>query len=679
MSARILETVYVPQSSTNAAKHKARDARRAAHDITFIGVDGEGVGNDYVMLSVGDETLHYGGKRLTHADIFPFLYAQYEANPLAVFVGFALTYDFTMWLKGLGERDAYALYDERGIASRRPNNGLIKQPFPVRPPGGRWEFDLMGNGKRFRLRPNSRLYGTGNGWLYVSDVFGYWQTSFVNAINPDKWVDPVCTPDEYAVILEGKAKRQTAHFDADMMVYNQTENRVLARMMTALNAGLVDTANVRLKRAEWYGPGQAAQKWLANIKAPTREAMIEATPGPVRNRAIEAYYGGWFENLRHGIQAGEVHSYDMLSAYPAIIADLPCLLHGKWEQLKGLPGPGSLALIHGTFSGERDAPTGPLPFRTREGHIQRPLSTRGTYWLHEIEAAQRAGLLPPYRWGIDHDDVWTYRKRCDCPPPLRGIRALYEKRLTVDKASPQGKAIKVIMNSVYGKTAQTIGQPMYSNMLYAGIITSLCRARILDAIATHPDGAAAVLMVNTDGITFDSPNPDLPQSVNELGLWEHSTHRDLCLFMPGVYWEIHESRAKIKRRGMPLAAAEFVKVEGTRLFEAWRPGDEWPRIEVTIPWQFITGKLAYARGNWDTAGTSIYDGARAFNSNPYQKREVIDGTLASKPYATGGGESTPYRRAEYVFGWVEQLDNELHDGDEWRADFIEELKPIGGI
>lgn len=676
--ARVLDTVYVPQSSTNAAKHRARDARRAAHNLTFIGVDGEGVGNDYVMLSVGEETLHRNGKRLTHADIFPFLYEQYERYPLAVFIGYALTYDFTMWLKGLNERDAYALYDQRGIAARRPSNLAIRQPFPVRHPGGPWEWDLMGNGKRFRLRRNARVHGS-TGWLYVSDVFGYWQTSFVNAIDPERWTEPICTPEEYQTILEGKARRQTARFSESMRLYNVTENRVLARMMTALNTGLVETANVRLKRAEWFGPGQAAQKWLGNVKAPTREALIEATPGPVRNRAIEAYYGGWFENLRHGIQAGTSHSYDMLSAYPAIIADLPCLLHGKWEQLKGMPGPGSLALIHGDFSGERGSSTGPLPFRTIEGHIQRPLQTRGTYWLHEIEAAQRAGLLPPYRWGIKADDIWTYRQRCDCPPPLRGIRDLYEKRLSVDKASPQGKAIKVIMNSVYGKTAQTVGEPMFSNMLYAGIITSLCRSRILDAIATHPGGAESVLMVNTDGITFDSRHDNLEVSENELGKWEHSTHRDLCLFMPGVYWEIAASRAKIKRRGMPLAAAEYVKAEGTRLFQSWEPGHDWPRIEVTVPWQFITGKLAYSRGAWETAGTSIYDGIRAFNSSPHQKRQPIPDSLSSQPYVDNRVESTPYRRAEIVFGWIEALDSEEYQGEEWRADFIEQLKPEGGI
>src|SRR5688500_1605496 len=105
--AKTLTAAYVPQSMTYEAKNKARNQRRAVHKLTFIGVDGEGVGNDYVMLSVGEETLHRGGKRLTHADIFPFLYEQYQANPLAVFVGFALTYDFTMWLKGLTERDAY--------------------------------------------------------------------------------------------------------------------------------------------------------------------------------------------------------------------------------------------------------------------------------------------------------------------------------------------------------------------------------------------------------------------------------------------------------------------------------------------------------------------------------------------------------------------------------------------
>lgn len=673
---------YVPPSSTNKAKHAARDRRRAIHDLTFIGVDGEGIGNDYVMLSVGDQTLHNNGRRLTHADIFPFLYDCFLQNPKAVYVGFALTYDFTHWLKGLNERDAYALFDERGIASRRPRNEYMRQPFPVRHPNGEWEFDLMGNGKRFRLRPNSRKYGHKNSWLYVSDVFGYWQSSFVNAINPDKWVTPICTPEEYDIILEGKRQRNDAAFNEDMRVYNITENRVLAKAMDALNRGLVESADVRLKRAEWYGPGQAAQKWLGNVKAPTREDIIEATPGPIRDLAIEAYYGGWFENIRHGIQPGPAYSYDLISAYPAIIAELPCLLHGKWERLKGLPGPDTLALIYGEFWGRKGMSTGPLPYRTKEGHIQRPVHLVGTYWNHEIQAAKRAGLLPPYEYGIEPIEIWAYRKRCDCPPPLAGIRDLYERRLMVDKTSPQGKALKVIMNSTYGKTAQTVGKPRFANMLYAGIITSKCRSLILDAIASHPGGADSLLMVNTDGVTFDSPNPNLELSDHELGKWESAVQNDLCLFMPGVYWETGGAAAKIKRRGMPLAAAEQVKNEGTELFESWREGDPWPRVEVTVPWQFTTAKLAYSRGKWGTAGTSLYNRIRAFNSWPGQKRNPGEYALTSMPFWNGTDDkiqSTPYRRAEFVFGWQERIDNEEHTDEEWRAEMIEELKGDGAI
>jgi hypothetical protein len=670
-------------------EHITRDTLRALNDVQFIGVDGEGVGPDYVMLSVGDQTLAHGGKRLTHADIFPFLYAQFQAHTGAAFIGFALTYDFTMWLKNLNQRDAYALYDEKGIAARKPRNPNMYAPFPVRHPNGEWEFDLMGNGKRFRLRPNSRKYGS-YPWLYISDVFGYWQTSFVNAIDPAKWENPICTPEEYDLIKEGKARRNTAGFDEAMRVYNVTENLVLARMMRALNLGLVETANVRLKRSEWYGPGQAAQRWLTNVQAPTRLEVIDATPHPVRMRAVEAYYGGWFENLRHGIQPGQSYSYDLLSAYPAIIADLPCIVHGEWRELKGLPGPDTLALVRGTFYGVKGAASGPLPFRTRQGGIQRPHETTGTYWWHEIQAAVTAGLLDPWmlRKSWATSEIWAYYPKCKCPPPLAGIRDLYQKRLSVDKSSPQGKAIKVIMNSVYGKTAQTIGEPKFSNMIYAGMITSLCRARILEAIGSHPDGAGAVLMVNTDGITFDSPHPNLPLSDTELGAWEASVNSDLCLFMPGVYWEITAEKAKIKRRGMPQATAEYIKTEGTRLFQAWEPGQRWPVIPVTIPWQFITGKLAYARGKWETAGTAVIDGQRAFNSWPIQKRLPATNALESSPFPVGtdgsefvtpGTESTPYRRAENVFAWIEQLENEEYQDEEWRAELIETIKPLGGI
>src|SRR5438876_2213174 len=138
----------------------------------FIAVDGEGVDvwveeemydedsgefvselvkeHQYVLLSIGEESIHHNGIPLTWREIFPFLWRQFEENPDAAFVGFFLGYDFTMWLKDLSEKDAKRLLTKSGIESRQRLGGS-PLPFPVIVEN-RWEIDILG-AKRFKLRP----------------------------------------------------------------------------------------------------------------------------------------------------------------------------------------------------------------------------------------------------------------------------------------------------------------------------------------------------------------------------------------------------------------------------------------------------------------------------------------------------------------------------------------------
>src|SRR5690606_895113 len=107
----------------------------------------------------------------------------------------------------------------------------------------------------------------------------------------------------------------------------------------------------------------------------------------------------------------------------------------------------------------------------------------------------------------------------------------------VGKNSSHGKAYKLIYNSAYGKMAQSIGNPKYSNPIYASLITTGCRTMITHAIATHPKKTKDLLMVATDGVYFRSPHPSLEIDKSRLGAWDESIKRNLTLFMPGIYWD----------------------------------------------------------------------------------------------------------------------------------------------
>lgn len=620
--------------------HKNRRSLTAASE--FIGVDGEGVtskaGNHrYVLLTVGDKSLYNAGRKLKTLEIFEFLYDQLAAHPSAAFIGFYLGYDFAQWLRDLPEERARMLITDEGIAKRRRTAAPYLPPFPVHYEG--WDFDMLGM-RRFRLRPSAPLEPGSKKfrpWLTICDVGAFFQCSFLKAIDPRKARTPIVTQAEYDQIAAGKDGRREHEFGREMIEYNRLECAVLARLMAQQRDGLL-AENLKLKKNQWIGPGQAAQAWFRKIKAPTAEMVRMNTDPRFRDAARQSYYAGWFEIFAHGLVPGASFGYDINSAYPKIMAALPCLLHGKFRDDIDAP----LALIKATVHG-RHSTVGAMLHRTPKGNVLRPHNTIGWYWRHEIEAAQRAGFIDRY----DIEEARGYYP-CDCSPPLAPIAELYRGRLAVGKDTPAGKAKKRVYNSGYGKTAQSIGQPAFANAIYASLITAGCRAMILDAIRTHPAGARDLLMVATDSVTFRSPHPSLDLDADRLGAWTETRHDNLTLFMPGVYWD-DASREKIRRGDDPTLKSRGISAPDLArrldvLDRAWSrfERDGWPRLILPVTFSLVSPRQALARNKWHLCGTVLNDQIRLISSNPKSKR-VATGPGRSRPYHwSEPRESTPY-------------------------------------
>jgi hypothetical protein len=670
-------------------QHAARGRRRESHLLTFTGIDGEGVTRPsgehlYDMLSVGNNTLTSpDGGQLHWRAIYQFLWENFLENPTDTYAGFFLGYDFTQWFRTLPEDRASMLLSSAGRALRKRRAPGTEHlgPFPVRADG--WEFDILGT-KRFKLRWNPEQVKNVP-WMYINDTGPFFQQSFLAVVDPKGWNEPVCTPEEYATIVEGKADRgrpmdlddQLLHRAATAR-YNTLENDVLARVLARLNQGFT-TAGVQLNRRQWYGPGQAAQTWLNRIEAPTAETVQDCTPGWALDAARKTYFGGWFEIFAHGHVPGTSHEYDINSAYPHIIAQLPCLLHGSWDRDHPDTWTRPLIMARATVSGSHPY-VGAMLHREKDGRVLRPNKTTGWYWWHEIEAAENAGIVDSYKI---HETI-SY-SGCDCTPPLRAeMEWLYQERLKAGKNTPAGKAMKLVYNSAYGKFAQSVGMPKYGNAIYASLITSGTRTMILDAIGSHPSGLQDLLMVATDGVYFASEHPQLDPDPARLGAWDHQTKHNLTLFMPGVYWDdttrqrlADGASPKLKSRGVSARDLAQCIGELDQQFTSWRPGDDWPAISIPVAFAMTTATQALARGKWNTAGHVQTDGHKTISSDPHSKRApVIDlrnGAWWSYCYPHGiGPESVPY---DQTFGaGPEQAAQDLpispderHTDDAWKT------------
>ena len=692
--------------------------------LTFIGVDGEGVGrwrdHKYVLLGIGSKQIEdSGGLQLN--DIFSFLWDQFLLDRHAVYAGFYLGYDFTQWLKQLPKDRAWYLFSQQGIAKRRRlRSGSNPTPFPVH--WKEWEFDILGM-KRFKLRP----YGEKT-WMYICDSGPFFQTSLLKAIDPKKWQEPICSEEEYAILVRGKGKRDSARLDQEMRDYNALENSILSHLLVSLSQGFAGMG-VRLKRDQWFGPGQAAQEWLSTQNdVPTAEQLTGLSLNSMRvpntteqtvqfmnsgqeyssqksetsvvkqlisikmilNLGRLTYYGGWFEIFCHGHIPDKSWGYDVNSAYAYIASRLPCLLHGKWtyrnrpnhRQIQGNPYTITHAIVRGT-----DHHIGAMLHRHPDGRIVRPHNTAGYYWLHELEAAQRAGFIDE----LVIKEAWTYEP-CNCRFPLANLVVLYDLRLSIGKNTPRGKAAKTVYASVYGKFAQSVGNPRFGNSIYASLITAGTRTMILDAIATHPDKSNACLMVATDGIYFRTPHPDLPIS-QKLGEWDVTEHTNLTLFKPGIYWD-DNTRYQIRRSESPvfksrgINANEFAKsIQGIdNQFRQWGEsypaesdpnGDRagwFPKIVFRSGFAMVTCQQALQRGKWFLAG-AVSEQELTQDSDPVAKRHsgwYQDGIYWSRPHEGWWEiESTPY---DETFGQGDIIDPDeygIHP-DGWVVDLWRE-------
>jgi hypothetical protein len=625
----------------------------------FIAVDGEGGGRDetgrqnYLLLRAGTDCLFDNNRRLTSLDCFEFLLC---LDPDAgVYVAYYFDYDTTMILRDV-ER-----YVQPGLKIATYWNGYLISYLPRK-----FLSICRAEWPRDEKRPK-RLGKT----ITINDVGPFFQMSFHAALT--KW--EIGTPEELAKIAAGKAARD--HFELmtpEIIEYNKIECDMLIELMTKFREVCADTGYLP---ARWQGPGWLAADMMKTNALPKRKEYEERYDETFWKFANNAYYGGRFEISRVGDVREPIYEYDINSAYPNAMRNLPCMVHGRWIETKTLPDTDRLSLFVSDLSFVYDENVGlcDFPIRDKTGTIYFPRQGRGWYWEPEIRAAIRRGKVK-----LTYHSVWRYEPSCHCTP-FEYIEPIYQHRQSIGKSN-RGFTLKLGLNAHYGKLCQSIGDAPYANPIWGGLITSYTRAALIDAYAQLPDDQT--IMLATDGIYTLQP---LDLSIGAgLGQWECKHHEHGMFFVqPGLYF--YNDGGRPKTRGIPqIKVLEYE----TQFRTSWREymenhicnlfGDftTFPEVKIELT-SFVGYRLAYSRynpksaGRWDTVTRTV-----SFDWRSKRDRAIVCGNaiatfprvgskhLRTVPYAKDIGKSRSLLLADqpdfFVFGeehdWTTEAINE---------------------
>lgn len=521
------------------------------------------------------------------------------------------------------------IYDDRYWIAYTPRKVLHVYDLTA----GKVGFQNMRDGK-----PIGRVEQAWKRSVTVWDAFGFFQKSFVGALRDYrcgqcascKRARTHCkakclecatanycetapwTPDDITRIADMKEQRGVFKPEEQTAVleYCLTECRYLSFLFRDLyvNIDNYDT-DMRKKMTRYDGTGAIASAWMKRNETkqflPVRVASAEeyarthgtevsqnsilrsyaTLSGLPETVALSAYFGGRFEVSEIG-SMGDLYGYDINSAYPHIARTLPCLAHGQFRRVSEYePGKFGVYLAGSRTSGEY----APFPFRTP---VKSPDGLAGSaiYYAHggkrwiwsnanpeqsEIVMARRhfgTDAIPIY-------DGYVWDQECECESPFAKIPEMYAVRQEyVSQGNGTEKVIKLILNSLYGKTAQSVGwsidkngipnPPPFQCFIWAGLITSGCRAMIMSAFM-QPD--ANVKSIATDGILSTTPIAalDVPKE-KILGKWDYSEVKNGYLFQSGVYtyetWNKYDQAWKRTFKTRGFSAKE---ITAQKLIDAW--------------------------------------------------------------------------------------------------------------
>jgi DNA polymerase family B len=458
--------------------------------------------------------------------------------------------------------------------------------------------------------------------------------------NIDMW-DPPISKEMREAIAWGKRQRKSGFLDGTpdkIMEYSESECVAAAMMTRQLIDKIAETTGVEIKPHKLYGSGSIAAAVFTSHNVPTR---LSTHCGPEKVAGIPinlvsrlTYFGGLIDTPVVGRVRGIVNQEDINSAYPSAMVHLPCMRsgHGHWVKHHGhldnrhLPPAHVVGHVRVSWDLSRSkTSTPPFNVRTKFMTVLMPLSGPEVW----VPMAQYRIALARFPRDIScHDATWWVQD-CDCPPPFAWMAALYDKRQVIkarmkklvkgshewQELNVQQEAIKLVLNSCYGKLAQTRPTAgLFTNLHYASHITGETRAKVITETWRLEDSGAQILYQHTDADLWKD-GTRLPDT-KELGGWgQDPSSEDQLIIQAGLSFSLasdlgiipldeidpEKYQGKSATRGCDPEKFYIAARDWLSKTDLTRPPAEWPDLVITQQ-RMISRRQAAHRGKLEQSG-----------------------------------------------------------------------------
>lgn len=390
----------------------------------------------------------------------------------------------------------------------------------------------------------------------------------------------------------------------------------LARKLWRRFCDVAEPLNIPCGRP--YSTGYLAEQTF-NVRFRNGERKPRFGDFGMQRRFWESYHGGRFEVLKRG-DVGDVILVDINSAYPNVLRSLPDPTSLHWSYLRG---PVDVRLL-------RAADYGVIRARiwTDSARPLQPFACKiGGRLVYPIMDGQEISvILPAFLYALESGLITDYQvvdsylavKTTDTVFPFQFITAMYHERQRYKEAGEhlKQKVLKYILNSMYGKLAQTTAQVFepgdgpakprrvpvfvdmlpravrpvfegrelvcelragsYTNPMLASYVTGLVRLQLLRA-AVDSGLENSVCLMATDSLlveraAFKASDFEARECAVGLGSWAVEAEGRALVVGAGVYEITGADGEPVKRatRGFDPSAGVMVGLGDLSLWNAAR-------------------------------------------------------------------------------------------------------------